>query len=1428
VDLQADVLAYNPSIGFVFLRDRTGFMRLDTGLRELELSKGRVRLQARCVIGAGQWPLIQGRVLEQNESSVRQESYGAVFLERGCHDLRLLYWQRDGQPDFRVYLQGPRETKKAIPRQALSHPAATNAAEAGPAPGLSLNIFNGVPRNLSQVHRQKLLAQGTLPSLDLRELDRTNAFTAELTGHLAIEQPGLYTFSTAGAGNCLLFLDEDRLRITGDAPPIQSGANQAELDLTLERCAELRDLMAMDYEGAIQTRLDGVVCHANPAAGLLVLRDPSGAVELHFPPGTPLWPADRRLLVRGTLRLRSGQVFANQQMLLDNDRDFGLSEPGRAATLTAGDQPFRLESAFQGSNLDLTLVIEGPGLPRQSISSNLLHLPATAQQGLRYRIEDGGWNWVPEPGTLPPSRTGWAPQFQLPSSDTNQAGIIRFSGSLSLPEAGGYHFRIRSPLPSRMFLLRPELEVTPMEGALFWPVRQLIPGVGFSPADYDQWSTVEGTVGFISQLGRGVRLEITSEQGSITAHLPKVRMEDLLPLNGSRVRLSGIVTRVYNAVGPWGGVLEIPDRALVEVKHLPDWLWNTPPPLTGPRQPASTVGSPTGLVRTHGTWAPLDDTGLGMLSNIDTRAVFRIPAAAGVCPGAQLDAVGRPAFVQSQLWLDPVAWRETSASPAADTNAALPVLTSLEQIHQLSAGEAARRYPVHARGILVSGVPIPVLQDATRGIYLANWTNLVSRSLVGDAYEIQGHTDPGGYAPIIRCTIVRHLGVGQLPPPRHPTWAQMRTGSEDAQWSELEAVIQGASNTVWQAALQDGLMRVRVADATPEWCASLKGALVRLQGVPLPVHNEQRQLLEVFFHVPGRHSVCIERPPMANPFELPASHPSDLLTFRPEGGLSQGVRLRGTVTYCGPDIVCFVDGEQTAKCHPEEPIQLMPGDLIDTVGFPELGVYAPVLRQAKIRLTGHGAAPRAPFCSLDVLLSGRFDGARVTVQGILSSWHAQGDRDILNLQIGSRLFAAKVPGITRGEREWEPGSLLEIVAVCNGLERDAAGNAQGRRLQTLELLVGSERDVKILARPPWWNTHNTRTVLAGAGVILLLSVAWIWMLRRQVAARTRGLLDEIEMRKQTEARLHSEVEERTRAQREVERVHHELMLASRLAGMAEVATGVLHNVGNVLNSINIAASCVRDKLKNSRLHGLYRLSELLQAHKDNLAEFFTREERGRKIPAFVDALSKSLAAEQQDVIQELDGLQLNVDHVREIVSMQQTYARVGGVAEQVEAASLFQDALVINEATFKHHGIRILRDFPVAATLSIDRHKTLQILVNLLNNARRACMDSGQKEPEVRLRLRRGDNGTLRFEVADNGVGIPPENLTRIFVHGFTTRKDGHGFGLHNSAIAAKELGGSLTVQSAGSGQGATFILEVPLEPPSREDAGKAPPARGK
>jgi len=290
-----------------------------------------------------------------------------------------------------------------------------------------------------------------------------------------------------------------------------------------------------------------------------------------------------------------------------------------------------------------------------------------------------------------------------------------------------------------------------------------------------------------------------------------------------------------------------------------------------------------------------------------------------------------------------------------------------------------------------------------------------------------------------------------------------------------------------------------------------------------------------------------------------------------------------------------------------------------------------------------------------------------------------------------------------------------------------------------------------------------------------------------------------------------DISARREADAEMERLNHELIDISRQAGMAEVATNVLHNVGNVLNSVNVACAVVTEKVRQSRLTNVARIADLLRRHTGDLARFFTEDPVGQKLPEFLAKLAERLALEQNAILDEIRSLGSNIDHIKEIVSVQQTYARnTGGIRETLPVQSLVEDALRMSEGALVRHRVTVVREYSDTPPVCVEKHKVLQILLNLVSNAKYAVSDNGRELKQLVVRVSREQDHAL-VSLMDNGIGIPPENLTRIFSHGFTTKKNGHGFGLHSSVLAAKELGGQLSAASDGLGCGATFTLELPI-----------------
>ena len=373
--------------------------------------------------------------------------------------------------------------------------------------------------------------------------------------------------------------------------------------------------------------------------------------------------------------------------------------------------------------------------------------------------------------------------------------------------------------------------------------------------------------------------------------------------------------------------------------------------------------------------------------------------------------------------------------------------------------------------------------------------------------------------------------------------------------------------------------------------------------------------------------------------------------------------------------------------------------------------------------------------------------------------------------------------------------------------------------------------VEITLLPHFYQTSWFR-LLCGLAAVGAVLGGYGWRLRhltrRQRALQeSRDLLEKRVEERTAElaasnASLKNEIDERMRIELEVERINRQLVAASRQAGQAEVASNVLHNVGNVLNSVNVSTTLIRDRLEKLRSSSLEQAAQMIREHADDLGRFLTTDEKGRHFPHYLDEVSQYLCNEQDYLLNEIRQLAQNVEHINEIVAMQQNYATVAGVQEKVAASEIVENAIKMNLGGFLRHSVKIIRKYESVDHLIVDKYKLLQILVNILQNAKYACDEGGRADKRVTIRIQRRGKDRVRIEIADNGVGIQPENLTRIFSHGFTTRKHGHGFGLHSSALAAQEMAGTLTAHSDGAGKGATFVLELPLNPPGQA-AAKSP-----
>jgi signal transduction histidine kinase len=307
-----------------------------------------------------------------------------------------------------------------------------------------------------------------------------------------------------------------------------------------------------------------------------------------------------------------------------------------------------------------------------------------------------------------------------------------------------------------------------------------------------------------------------------------------------------------------------------------------------------------------------------------------------------------------------------------------------------------------------------------------------------------------------------------------------------------------------------------------------------------------------------------------------------------------------------------------------------------------------------------------------------------------------------------------------------------------------------------------------------------------------------WDLHLRVSKATMQLVKEIAERKKLEIKTAE--------------LNSQLLITARHAGMADVATSILHNIGNILNSVKVSVEMLRENIHKLELQNIAKIVDMLISHLDDATKFLTEDPKGKLIPKYLTAFNQSVRQAQIQLDDEAHSLMTYVQHIEDIVAMQKSTSGVVKVSEKLLLSEILDNSIQLCGKTFEKNNIEVQKVYGDKIILTSDKFKILQIMVNLLQNAKDALLLSDVDVPVkiIGIKIEKHDNN-VDILISDNGVGIEPENLTKIFSLGFTTKQQGHGFGLHGSALAAKELGGKLQVKSAGIGKGSTFILTLPI-----------------
>ncbi len=498
------------------------------------------------------------------------------------------------------------------------------------------------------------------------------------------------------------------------------------------------------------------------------------------------------------------------------------------------------------------------------------------------------------------------------------------------------------------------------------------------------------------------------------------------------------------------------------------------------------------------------------------------------------------------------------AAPARTNDVAL---TTAAQVRALTEAEARRALPVHLRGIYMGDADPPgiafVIQDETEGIYAQAPANLLVGIVRGDRLEVEGVTDPGGFAPYVVTQALRRIGRGPIPAPAHVTLDELNAGQMDAKWVEFTGIVRtvepkapsddappppGTRYTAPArvAAQRDAAsVKMELAAGSARVVVQVNGQIdperyvdaeVQVQGLCFNLHNRSRQFVRPFVQVPRGVEVVVLRPPPADPFGTPPRPVARLLQFDQfTGRHGHRVHVRGVVIHHQPGVALWIrDHDHSLKVETTQAEPLAPGDAVDVLGFPAMGRYTAVLQDAVFRKSASGAAP-LPHGLADITDAVRNDADLVQLEARVSEIRRYPDNVTLTLEWHNRSVRAELhlPDGAPIRADWLPGSLVRVSGICSVVTEGAGPLGGLWEPHVFQLLLRSPADLAIIRPAPWWNAERVVWVLSGFLALALGTVAVVTYLSR------RRLQDQEHRRAMAETEFTAILSERNRVAREI-------------------------------------------------------------------------------------------------------------------------------------------------------------------------------------------------------------------------------------------------------------------------------------------------------
>lgn len=1052
--------------------------------------------------------------------------------------------------------------------------------------------------------------------------------------------------------------------------------------------------------------------------------------------------------------------------VVENDGLHSALERTGSLRLPAGRHPLALSIFNASDEFSVAVEYAGPGISRGPIPPNALSHPETNAQGtvrwvpgLAYRCFEGEWGSLPLFESLVPVRTGVTAGFDLSAATRAERVALQFTGAISLPQEGNYTFWVSSDDGSRLEVGEPRqsLEVGP---SLPLPPPPRIGDTATQPETLSGvWARAQGRVIEVWSHGETAEVVLRTAMGRIYAHLAQPP-GDLSILEKAQLGIQGIVLPDSASTSSKAvGVLFVPSAKQVEWLEVSTETWDKVP--TATIHDLTTNGSPSApgallRLRVHaepegrpGWYRLRDETG-------QTTARFPSPFPEEAAPIEVLvasDEASVPGLGEGPLW------RPAELSATGAVTGELPVLTTVRAVHELSRSRAKTGRLVKVRGSVTCAWPDNfVLQDSTRGVFVNNGSGDPPEPReVGEILEVEGLTDPGDFAPIIRAQRIQRLGRGPLPTPITPTWDEVLNGSMDCQYVELEGTVAAVNGSRIGLIMRGGRVPLDVHRVPSERLLSLENSLVRLRGCMLAAWDATTHQFRNGELVLEEPSFKVIRPPAASWEATPRKAISDLYRFNPEANAQQRIRVGGQVQYLRAGQFFLSEEGHGLRCLPKSEGEMVEGDWVEVAGYCSPQGRLTVLLDAETRRLSSANLGLPKPLNATNLMSLEHDATRVVVEARLVGQRSTAVDRLLDLQLGPRIFQAILPKARGALRPIPLGSTLRLTGVYCGNpgSRTATGD-----FESFDLLLRGAGDVRVIASPPWWSLRHTLLVFGGLLLVIVLAFLWIRALRRSVDDQTRA--------------LRVEVEERRKAEFAASAARETAEAASR--AKSQFLAVMSHEIRTPMNAMIGMSSLLRESSLNpeqrSYTETICRSGKLLLAVLNDILDY-SKFEAGH--------------------------LQLE-HHVFEFEST--VYAVLEMVADSAQSK-----------------GLELLceLDPSVPGEVRGDDRRFQQVLLNLLSNA---VKFTAAGEISARFSCEPTPEGKLRItgQLSDTGIGLAAGVADRLFkpftqADASTTRKfGGTGLGLAICKRLTEAMGGGIDVQSQPD-QGSTFRFQVVFEP---------------